>query len=65
MVNICLTFNFAGIEDFLISIGGFRSNGKPSMHGQKYDITRLRVQWRRVQAIKAGKTRFQAQERFS
>jgi len=57
MVNICLTFNFAGIEDFLISIGGFRRNGKPRVHGQKFDRTRMRVQSRRVQAIKAGKTR--------
>ncbi|AES66213.1 hypothetical protein MTR_2g064220 [Medicago truncatula] len=55
MVNICLTFNFVGIEDFLISIEGFRQDGNPSAHNQKFDRTRLRVQSRRIQAIKAGK----------
>jgi len=58
MVNICLTFNFAGIECFLISTWGFRQDWRSSAHGLKFDRTRLRVQSRWVQAINAGKRNF-------
>jgi len=58
MVNTWLTFNFKGIEGFLISISGFRQDGKPSAHSQQFDRARLRVQSRRNQAFKAGKHDF-------
>jgi len=64
MVNTWLIFNFAGIEGFLISIWGFRQDGRPSVHSQKFDRARLKEKSRRSHILKAGNTRFQAQERF-
>jgi len=40
MVNICLTFNFAGIEDYFIHTWGFRQNIKPNILGQSFDKTK-------------------------
>jgi len=59
-----LTFYFAGIEDFLIYIGGFRQDGKPDAHIQKFDRTKLKAGSRRSRAFKAEKTGFQVQRWF-
>jgi len=58
MVNIWLTFNFAGIEGFLISNWEFRQDGKPSAHSKKFDKARLKEQSHRSQAFKARKHDF-------
>jgi len=58
MVNFCLTFNFAGIEGFLISSWGFQQDGKPSTHSQQFGRARLKERSRLNKVFKAGKHDF-------
>jgi len=64
VVDIWLTFNFAGIEGFLILTWGSRQDSKPNACGQEFDKAWLKAQLRRSQAIKVGKIQFQAQRWF-
>jgi len=43
VVNIWLTFNFAGMEGFLILTSGSRQDSKPSARGQEFDRARLKT----------------------
>jgi len=63
MFNICLTFNFAGIECFLISSLGFRQDNK--LAGVIWSS--IEQSWRKIASKpskEGGKARFQAWKLF-